>query len=225
MRKYLIIFLTLLTCVFLVVFDSFLNKESNLIENFQKDNNSQTLFELTEYYKKEEDYLRFVEYSELLLFDALYSFDEIDLKNTGYENDILGMYDSYMQEYLVACSYAYTGDEYIEKIIKGYKKCNNYGYAISGVVDSIQEYYTLKSDVDVCIKAYNKLIESASHIVTQRLLVSNKYDFVSVNCDNEELIKETEILLKEYVDKVSTHMKEEKKNGVSVEEYNNSIKP
>ena len=225
MKKYLTIFLTIVICMLLVVFYSILNKESILIENFQNDNSSQTLFELTEYYKNNEDYLRFVEYSELLLFDASYSFVEIDLKNTGYEYDILGMYDSYMQEYLIGCSYAYVGDEYIEKIVKGYKNFNNYGYAITGVVDSIQEYYSIHSDVLVCIKAYDELLESASHIVTKNSLVSHKYDFVLANCDNEELIKETAALSKVYEDRKFKHMENAKKKGVGVEEYNNSIKP
>lgn len=225
MKKYLLFFFVFFICVFVVAFGIFFDKESFFVKNFNKNNNAQALFELTEYYKKEENYFKFVEYGEKLLFDKTYSFNEIDLKNTEFESNNSRKYDSYMQEYLLSCVYVYSGDEYIEKLVKSYKNFNNYGYAITGVEDSIQEYYSVHSDVEVCIKAYNRLVDSASHIVTKYLLISSKYDFVLNNCDNEKLKKETEEQLKKYEERKLKHMETAKKNGIDVVEYNNSVKP
>ena len=225
MKKKIIILSVLLLSTFLIVCICFINREANLINTFEKTNTTQTLFEVVSFYQKKENYSEIVKYSELLLFDDSYNFNEIDLRKTDYEDDVAGMYDYCMQQYFLACSHVYEGDEYIEKIISGYTKYNNYGYAISGVVDSIQEYYTINLDSDVCINAYDRLFEVASHVVTKKMLISNKYDFVSTNCENEQLIKQTEADLKEYNSKVSNHMKESKQKGVGIEEYNSTIKP
>lgn len=222
MKKIIIIIVVVITVIISALLIYNLKREEILIYSFEKSNSSQDLFNVVTFYQNKNDYKETVKYSRMLLFEPTYSVNDVNLENTEYEFDA---YDLCMEEYIIACAHVYNGEEYIEKIVEAYPKFNNYGYALSGVHDSVLEYYTITSDVDVCIKVYDSLYEKATHVVTKRELISDKLSFLSDYSKDTQLIKECESLFEKCDEDVHKNMDEAKQNGIDVVEYNNSIKP
>ena len=100
----------------------------------------------------------------------------------------------------------------------------DFGYATVGYSESIDAYYALNKNVDVCLNLYDELIESSGHVYIKKLYQEKKVLFLKNNTNDQDDIISAEKILRQYEEAVSNDMQEAKMNGMSVGEYLEKVK-
>ena len=215
------IFLLLPLCLLLLVMFcscAQIHDEEKLIKKYEQTHSRQSIYNLFDYYIDQNNYQQVVRYGNEL-FAEVDSLRGIKIWREGYEYDPDYALDSYLQDYCFACSHVYKDQEYVDALLAVLDLYTDFGYAAVGYSESIDEYYSLSKNVDVCLVLYDKLIESSDHIYIKKLYQERKVSFLKNNTDYQDDIISEEIILRQYEEEVSNDILKAKESGMSVEEY------